>query len=37
LYLTSVHSTDSATTIAFMIHLNIPEYTLDDIANIITA
>ena len=37
IYLTGVHSTDSATTSAFMIHLYIPKSTPYDIANIIAA
>jgi hypothetical protein len=37
MYLAGVHSTDSATISAFMLHLHIPESTLDDITNIIAA
>jgi hypothetical protein len=37
MYLTGVHSTDSATTIAFMIHLYIQDSTADDTTNIIAA
>jgi hypothetical protein len=37
MYLTGVHSTDSATTSAFMIRLYLPESTPDDISNIIAA
>jgi len=37
IYLTGVHSTDSATTSAFTIHLYIPESTPNDITNIIAA
>ena len=37
LYLTGVHSTDSAMTSAFMIHLYIPDSKPNDITNIIAA
>jgi hypothetical protein len=37
MHLTGVHSTDSATTSAFMIHFYIPDSKLDDIDNIIAA
>ena len=37
LYLAGVHSTDSATTSAFMIHLYISESTPNDITNITAA
>ena len=37
LNLTGVYSTDSATTIAYIIHLYIPKSTLADIANIVAA
>jgi hypothetical protein len=37
LYLTSVQSTDSATSTAFVVNIYIPESTLEDIINILAA
>ena len=36
MYLTSVYSTNSAVTSAFLVYIHIPEATVDDIANILS-
>ena len=37
MYLTGLHSTESTTISAFIIHLYVPDVTLDDITNNIAA